>query len=127
MSKEKILVIDDEPEICLNLKAMFEYEDYEADYATTAREAFQKIAQGSYGLVLVDIRLEGAVSGIEIIKSFKDKEKRPKIMVITAIPSEALKPTFESEGVVDLIDGFIDKPGCANPEKLIGLVRRVLR
>ncbi len=127
MSKEKILVIDDEPEICFNIKAMFEYENYEADYATTAKEAFQKMEETEYSLILVDIKLEGRVSGIEIIKSFREKEKRPKIIVVTAIPSDALNPTFESEGIVSLIDGFIDKPTCANPEKLIGLARRVLR
>jgi hypothetical protein len=48
-------------------------------------------------------------------------------MVITAIPPDALRPTFEKEGIASLIDGFIDKPSCGNPEKLIGLARRVLR
>lgn len=127
MDAASILIIDDEREICLNIKAMFEYEDYEADYATTAKEAFQKMDETEYSLILVDIKLEGRVSGIEIIKSFREKEKRPKIIVITAIPPEALNPTFEREGVTTLIDGFIDKPSCANPEKLVGLAKRVLR
>ncbi len=127
MTKDKILVIDDESEICLNIKAMFEYEDYEADYVTTAKEAFQKMEETEYSLILVDIKLQGRVSGIEIIKSFREKEKRPKIIVITAVPPDALNPTFEKEGIVNLIDGFIDKPSCGNPEKLMGLARRVLR
>ncbi len=127
MSKPDILVIDDEPEICLNIKAMFEYVDYEADYATTAKEAFQKMAERAYDLILVDIKLEGRVSGIEIIKSFREKARRPKIIVITAIPPEALNPTFEREGITSLIDGFIDKPSCGDPEKLVGLARRALR
>ena len=127
MDKAEILVIDDETEICLNIKAMFEYEDYEADYATTAKEAFRKMDEREYSLILVDIKLEGRVSGIEIIKSFREKERRPKIIVITAVPLEALNPTIESEGLIDLIDGFIDKPSCGNPEKLIGLAKRALR
>ena len=106
---------------------MFEYEDYEADYATTAKEAFRKMDEREYSLILVDIKLEGRVSGIEIIKSFREKERRPKIIVITAVPLEALNPTIESEGLIDLIDGFIDKPSCGNPEKLIGLAKRALR
>ena len=127
MNKDRILVIDDEAEICLNIKAIFEYEDYEADCATTAKEALQKINEKEYGLILVDIKLEGRVSGIEIIRGFREKEKRPKIIVISATPSDALNPIFEREEVADLIDGFIDKPGCGNPEKLIGLIKRVLR
>jgi len=127
MSKEKILVIDNEPEICLNIKAMFEHEDNEVDYATTAKEAFQKMDEKEYSLILVDIKLEGRVSGIDIIKSFKEKEKKPKIIVISAVPLTALDPAFEKEGIVSLIDGFIDKPGCGNPEKLIEMAKRVLR
>lgn len=127
MDKARILIIDDEREICLYMQAMFKYEDFEADYATTAKEAFQKMGETDYDLILVDIKLEGRISGIQIIKSFRDKETKPKIMVITAIPPDALNPTFEKEGITSLIDGFIDKPSCGNPEKLIGLTRRVLR
>ena len=127
MSKEKILIIDDEIEICLNLKAMFEYEGYEADYATTAKEAFQKMEGDAYGLILADIKLEGRVSGIDIIKSFRDREKRPKIIVISAVPPDMLDPAFEKEGIANQIEGFIDKPSCSNPEKLMALVKRVLR
>lgn len=127
MNKPDILIIDDEKEICLNMKDMLEYEDYRADFALTAKEAFQKLEQDSFRLLLVDIKLEGRVSGIEIIKSFREKATRPKIIVLTAIPSEALNPTFEREGITTLIDGFIDKPSCGDPEKLIGLTKRVLR
>ncbi len=127
LTKDKILVIDDEPEICLNIKAMFEYEDYEADYATTAKEAFRKLNEREYSLILVDIKLEGRVSGIDIIKTYREREKRPKIIVISAVPLTALDPAFEKEGIANLIDGFIDKPSCGDPEKLIGMARRVLR
>ena len=126
MNGTKVLIIDDEIEICLNMKDMFGYEGCQADYATTAKEALQKIGQDGYGLILVDIKLEGRVSGIDIIKSFKEKEKRPKIVVISAIPQSALDPMFQAEGITHLMDGYHDKPNCSDPEKLIGLAKQVL-
>lgn len=126
MSSAKILIIDDEVEICINLQDMFRYESFDADYVTTAREAFQKMDQIEYALILVDIKLEGRISGIDIIKSFKLKEKRPKIIVISAIPRDALSPVFQEEEIMSLIDGYLDKPSCSNPEKLMRMVKQVL-
>ena len=105
---------------------MFELEGYTADYATTAKEAFQKINEHQYDLLFVDIKLEGKVSGIDIIKSFKEMSKRPAIVVISAIPLDSLDPVFLKEGIKYLIDGFGDKPGCCDPQKLIGLAQRAL-
>ncbi len=86
----------------------------------------QKIDADGHELLLVDIKLEGRVSGIDIIKTFKEKEKRPKIIVISAIPRDALNPSFQKEGVMPLIDGYLDKPSCSNPDKLMQMVKRVL-
>jgi DNA-binding NtrC family response regulator len=127
MNKVRVLIIDDEIEICLNMKDMFSFEGWEADYATTAKEAFQKINENGHDLILADIKLEGRVSGIDIIKSFLDKDKKPKIIVISAIPRDALNPTFVKEGIVNLISGYLDKPNCSNPDKLMQLSKHVLQ
>ncbi len=126
MNGAKILIIDDEVEICLNMKDMFGFENCNADYATTAKEAFEKIEKNGYSLLLIDIKLEGRVSGIDIIKSFRENPNRPKIIVISAIPRGALDPIFQREGITHLMDGYIDKPSCSNPEKLMQLTTRVL-
>lgn len=127
MPKSKTLIIDDEIEICVNMKDMFAFEGLEADYATTAIDAFRKIQENEYDLILADIKLEGRVSGVDIIKSFIDKGRKPKIIVISAIPRDALEPTFAKEGIRNLISGFLDKPNCSNPDKLIELAKSVLR
>ncbi len=122
----RVFIVDDEIEICLNMKDMFGFEGYNADYATTAKEAFQKIDSNCYDLLLCDIKLEGRASGIDIIKNFRENEKRPKIIVISAIPRDALNPSFQKEGIMHLIDGYLDKPSCSSPEKLMRMVARVM-
>lgn len=126
MSKANILIIDDEFEICICMQDMLGYEDLSADYATTAKEAFRKIEQNGFDLLLVDIKLEGRISGIDIIKIFRNKEKRPKIIVISAIPRDALNASFQQAGVMNLIDGYLDKPSCSDPDKLMQLVKRAV-
>ncbi len=120
-----LLIIDDEVEICLSTKDMFQLEGYKADFVTTAKEAFEKFKKNSYGLLIVDIKLGGPVTGIEIIKSFREQRNRPKIIVISAIPQDALNPIFIREGISSMIEGFLNKPSCCNPEKMIGLAKRV--
>lgn len=127
MAAAKILIVDDEKEICLYIKDIFGFEGFDADYVTTAKDAFQKIERDGYGLILIDIKLEGPVSGIEIIKSFRKSTKRPKIIVISAIPQAALQTVLQKEDVLDLIGAYLDKPGCCNPEKLTQIVRELLR
>jgi len=100
------------------------FEDLNADYATTAKEAFRKIEEGRFDLILVDIKLEGRVSGIDIIKSFRHKEKRPKIIVISAIPEDSLNTMLEQEAISTLVDGYLDKPSCSNPDKLMQMIKR---
>ncbi len=116
MRTAQILIVDDEPQICRNIKEICEYEGYEADFVTTAKEAFQRVAQNEYKLLLVDIRMEK--SGVEVIKLFRAKANRPKIVVISAIPRDELDPMFEKEKIVTTVDGYLDKPGCCNPEEL---------
>jgi len=126
LTTPNILIIDDEEEICLNLREVLGFEGCDADYAVTAKNAFQKLEQKGYDLLLVDIKLEGRISGIDIIKSFRNKQERPKIIVISAIPLDGLEPSFQQEGARSLIDGYLDKPTCSNPDKLMAVVRRVL-
>lgn len=125
-SNPKILIIDDEVEICLNIKEMFQFEGYDADYAITAKEGMQKLESNPYQLLLVDIKLGGPVTGIEIIKTLREKPQKPKIIVISAIPRDALDAIFIKEGISELIVGFLNKPSCCNPDKLLGLAKKFL-
>lgn len=126
MKKRRILIVDDETEICLHIKEAFEYEDWNADFVTTGRAAFEKLETENYDLIMTDIQLGGLLTGSDIIKSFSGKKERPKIVVISAIPLDDLSPLFERDGILPLIDGFLDKPSCCNPERLIGLANKVM-
>lgn len=127
--KEKILIIDDEIDICQIFKDLLEFEepqDYEVDYVTTAEEAFERLKSNQYRIAFVDIKLSGTVSGIDIIKSCRRLDQRPTIVVISAIPERMLEPVFEKEAIRDLVYGFYEKTDSLTPDVLDKLIHRLL-
>lgn len=125
--REKILVIDDEPEVCRVLKEALEYEGYAVETSLSGEEALQLIQNKEYDALLVDIRLGGSTSGVSLIHYFRERPKRPALLVISATPEELLNPIFEQEGILDLVDKVMEKPSDLNPDVAPGIVKGVLR
>ena len=122
--RRKILIVDDEIDICTALKDALEFEGYVTDVATTPKQALQ-LLEGPYDLLLIDIRLCGGMSGIDIIKHCRNLPKRPKIIVISATPKKALQPIFEQEGISDLMLAIWEKPDDVMPNKFIQKINNV--
>jgi DNA-binding response OmpR family regulator len=62
----KILVIDDEKNICLTLQGILEDEQYEVACAVTAREGVKTFDEFEPDVLLLDVKLQDA-NGIEIL------------------------------------------------------------
>ncbi|MDD5216933.1 MAG: response regulator [Candidatus Omnitrophica bacterium] len=126
--QNRILIIDDEPDICQVFKELIEFEDggnFEVDYVTTAAEAFEKLDRQTYGILFVDIKLGGTISGIDIIKHARGLQPRPVMIVISAIPGKALQPVFEKEGVKDLIHACYEKTDSLTPDVILKIISQV--
>lgn len=70
----RILVVDDEPDICLLLKDILEDEGYVVDVAEHARAANQIRAVSKPDLVLLDIWMP-EVDGVTLLKEWKTSQK----------------------------------------------------
>lgn len=128
--KEKILIIDDEVDICHVLKDLLEFEesdDYEVEYVTTAEDAFQRLGKNQYAVLFVDIKLGGTVSGIDIIKECRRLNPLPTVVVISALTRDALDPIFRREGIQDLIYAFYEKTETLTPQVIINLIGNLLK
>ncbi len=91
----KILVVDDEENICFTLGRFLSDEGYDVTTAEDFDAAVQKINQIDFDLVFVDILLKGR-SGIEILKVVTQKNLNCPVVMITGVPtietaSEALR------------------------------------
>lgn len=73
MNAERILVVDDEPDICGLVSDILSDEGYQVSAAETAASARQQITQSDYDLVLLDIWMPDE-DGITLLKDWKDNK-----------------------------------------------------
>lgn len=86
----KVLVIDDELDICLMITKHLRTLQFEVDYALTVREAKQKVSICPYALMLIDLNLTDG-TGFELIDYINELQLSSKIIVISAYDSETSK------------------------------------
>lgn len=102
----RILVVDDEQDLCEILKFNLETEGYQVETANSAEEALEKDI-ASYNLLLLDVMM-GGMSGFQLAKQLKNSEVTAHIPIIflTARDTENDTVTGFNLGA----DDYISKP-----------------
>ncbi len=116
MSK-RVLIIDDEINICESIQMILDYEGYTAEYVTSGEEGIAKmLSSDAFDALLVDIQLPG-INGFEVVQSVHKKSPATNIIVISAYGNieNAVKAT--KLGAFDFLEKPIDR------EKLLISVR----
>nr|WP_296991646.1 response regulator transcription factor [Prevotella sp.] len=117
----RILVVDDEQDLCEILKFNLETEGYLVETANSAEEALEKDI-ASYNLLLLDVMM-GGMSGFQLAKQLKNSEVTAHIPIIflTARDTENDTVTGFNLGA----DDYISKPFSIR--EVMVRVRAVLR
>ena len=82
----KIMVVDDEKQICQNVEKILSKNDYEIIHATSAEEALEKMARDSFELLISDIVMP-EMNGLEFLKLVKKEWPLTKAVMMTAYAS----------------------------------------
>ncbi|MDP1854109.1 MAG: response regulator [Candidatus Omnitrophota bacterium] len=85
MNKIKILIVEDDEEMCEELREILESEGYLVDVAYNAIGGLRDINIDGYNIVLLDLKLPG-VSGIEVLKYIHEHVIALKVIVLTGSP-----------------------------------------
>ncbi len=120
MTKENILIIDDEPSIGSSLKGILEDEGFLVKTAETGEEGLELLKNQNVDLVLLDIWLPG-MSGIDVLKKIKTTEDNPQVVMISGHGTIETAVTATKLGAHD----FLEKP--LSLEKVVLTVRNALR
>lgn len=117
----RILVVDDEQDLCEILKFNLETEGYQVETANSAEETLEKDI-ASYNLLLLDVMM-GGMSGFQLAKQLKNSEVTAHIPIIflTARDTENDTVTGFNLGA----DDYISKPFSIR--EVMVRVRAVLR
>ncbi len=86
----RILVVDDEIEICLLVTRYLKKIGFEAAYALSISDALTKISMVSFDLLFVDLNLADG-SGYDLIHTLQESKVSSKIIIISAYDSEHQK------------------------------------
>lgn len=115
----KILIVDDDENICEVIKMYLENSGYETSVCYDGKEVKERFINYKPNLVLLDIMLP-YVDGIDILKDIRKEYETPVIMLT------AKGETFDKVLALELgADDYIVKP--FEPKELIARVKAVLR
>ncbi|MBI5380646.1 MAG: response regulator [Opitutae bacterium] len=89
MSKPRILIVEDEAIVAMDIRSRLRLLGYEVTgAAATAEKAFELIAAGAPELVLMDIRLQGGMDGVAAADVVRNRFRLP-VVFLTAYAEDA--------------------------------------
>jgi len=121
-SGQKILVVEDEPDIAKLVSYNLIQERFKVVTAEDGEQALKTIQREKPNLVVLDLMLPG-LSGIEVCKILREREETAKlpILMLTAKAGEADRVLGLELGA----DDYLSKP--FSPRELVARVRAILR
>ena len=122
ISKEKILIVEDEKDIVKMLEYNLKKEGFRTFSAHNGEVALDLAGRENPDIVLLDLMLPG-MDGLEVCKSLKNDTKTARIPIIMLTAK-----TQESDKIVGLelgADDYVTKP--FSPRELMARIKAVLR
>ena len=120
--KKRILVVDDEIDICMVYQIVLQDAGYECVSYTDSVKALQEFRSNYYDLILLDIKMP-LLNGFELCKKIREVDKTIHIIFITA--SEAYYEKFRSQHFPELGKiNYIQKP--IGNQELVQIVNTIV-
>ena len=107
MAAKRILIIDDDRELCEALMIFFKDEGNFAECTQDSVKGETLIRDGNYDIILLDYKMP-SLGGIDILKNLKADNIRKRIFIISGRPF--VEQALKEEDVSDMVSGIITKP-----------------
>ncbi len=104
--KPKLLVVDNEIDICNFVKSFFEMRGFSVSTALNGDEAMAKLSEVSPDVVILDIMMRTEEEGLEYLPKIKKALPSAKMIMITAVEDANSIETAKKLGA----DDYITKP-----------------
>lgn len=119
----KILIIDDDRELCALIKRSVQAENIEADFCNTGKEGLQKLREQEYQLVVLDVMMPG-MDGFETLEEIRKENSLPILMFTSKNDSIS-----KVRGLRAGADDYLTKPFDMDEliARIASLIRRYTR
>jgi two-component system response regulator CpxR len=115
----RILIVDDDLELCELLSKYLRGEGFEVDLANDGRSGVEQALSGDHALVVLDVMLP-ELNGFEALRLIRSKSSLP-VLMLTARGDDVDRIVGLEMGA----DDYLQKP--FNPRELIARIRAILR
>jgi DNA-binding response OmpR family regulator len=131
MANEKILLIDDDPDLVEVMRLTLEAEDYQVFSAASGEEGLKKIQEIAPDLIVLDVMMDYTTEGFQVTLKLRSPDPDSEyaayseipILMLTAIHSTT-SLRFKPEDDYLPVDDFVEKP--LEPGALVGKVKALL-
>jgi len=106
----KALIVEDDKDTVNFLSDKLEEEGFSCDCTAVGEEGLRMISKRPYDIAAIDIKLDGRMSGIDLIKSARGKGVKTPIIVLSALS----EPCEKIAGLNAGADDYIGKPFAIN-------------
>ena len=104
--KPRILVIDNEIDICNFVKSFFEIRGFDVVGAYNGDDAMKILTQVNPDLVILDVKMRREEEGLEYLPQIKQKMPAVKVIMITGVDDQDIIDKCKKMGA----DDYITKP-----------------
>lgn len=131
MNKNRILLVDDDPDVRLSLRMPLEAAGYKISEATNPKEGLSEIKKEKPDLLILDVMMDSATAGFQFAldlhsedpkSEYKDYKDIP-IIILTAI-HDTTSLRFSPDQDYLPVQTFLEKP--VEPEVLLSTVKKLL-
>lgn len=119
MPLDRILVIDDDVELCALVAEFLAPEGFQVEAVHDGKSGLDRAIAGDYLLIVLDVMLP-AMNGFDVLRRIRDKSKVP-VLLLTARGEDVDRIVGLEIGA----DDYLPKP--FNPRELVARIRAVLR
>jgi len=119
MRQDRVLIIDDDVELCRLLRERFQPEGFTIETIHDGQAGLTRALLGHHDLVILDLMLPG-MSGLDVLRNLRSHSSIP-ILILTARGDDVDRILGLEIGA----DDYLPKP--FNPRELVARIRAILR
>jgi DNA-binding response OmpR family regulator len=119
MEMARVLIIDDDVELCRLLAERLSSEDFSIEAIHNGQRGLERVLSEDYALVILDLMLPG-MKGLDVLRHVRERSAVP-VLILTARGEDVDRIVGLEIGA----DDYLPKP--FNPRELIARIRAILR
>ena len=114
---KKIMVVDDDPDILITIRRIFENEGFEVICTTSPQEGLRHVSDSAFDVILCDWKLPD-FDGMDVVEELDRRSPDSAVVMISGYPAVERATEAMKRGAMD----YLPKP--FRPEEVIEAVKR---